>query len=130
MTTGQYEERERCPGGLGGSVLGLGQPERAAATGWETLGVARSVAEQATYNRHLAEGDWNAASAHLRAARTGAERYRDLQGQRHASAVLAELDVLQGRPETAIARLVPLLDRPRCFQQDYAAYASGWVGSS
>ena len=36
----------------------------------------------------------------------------DLNPLRSAMATLAELDLLEGRPDAALARLVPLLDRP------------------
>jgi tetratricopeptide (TPR) repeat protein len=60
----------------------------------------------------LAEGRWEEASRHLEAAAGQAGRIGDLQSLRGAAGVLAELAVLQGRPEVAVARLVPLLDRP------------------
>jgi tetratricopeptide (TPR) repeat protein/transcriptional regulator with XRE-family HTH domain len=59
----------------------------------------------------LAQGDWEAALSHLDEVRTAAERYRDPRALLRASALLAELDVLQGRAAAAKVRLVPLLDR-------------------
>ena len=41
-----------------------------------------------------------------------AEGSGDLQALRWAATTMAELDILEGRPEAARARLVPLLDRP------------------
>jgi tetratricopeptide (TPR) repeat protein/transcriptional regulator with XRE-family HTH domain len=60
----------------------------------------------------LAQGDWEAAASHLDEVSRAAERHRDIQALRRAAALLAELDVLQGRAAAARARLVPLLDRP------------------
>jgi tetratricopeptide (TPR) repeat protein len=66
----------------------------------------------------LAQGDWAAASSHLDEVSTAAERHRDLQALRWAATSLAELDVLEGRSDAAIARLVPLLDRPGSLESD------------
>jgi tetratricopeptide (TPR) repeat protein len=66
----------------------------------------------------LAEGDWPAVASYLQEASTQAERHRDLQALRLASTRLAELDVLEGRADAAIARLVPLLDRPGLEEAD------------
>jgi tetratricopeptide (TPR) repeat protein len=60
----------------------------------------------------LAEGDRPAATAFVQEALTLAEGSGDLQALRWASAVLAEIDIVEGRPEAARARLLPLLDRP------------------
>ena len=59
----------------------------------------------------LAAGDRAAATAVVQEAIDLAERSGDLQALRWASGVMAELDVLEGRPEAAAARLGPLLDR-------------------
>jgi tetratricopeptide (TPR) repeat protein len=66
----------------------------------------------------LAEGDWPAVASYVQEASTQAERHRDLQALRLASTWLAELDVLEGRADAAIARLVPLLDRPGLEEED------------
>jgi tetratricopeptide (TPR) repeat protein len=66
----------------------------------------------------LAEEDRTAAAATARDALALAEQTGDLQGIRWTSAVLAELDILQGRVEAAIGRLVPLLDRPGMMESD------------
>jgi tetratricopeptide (TPR) repeat protein len=60
----------------------------------------------------LAEGSWAAATVALQEAIALADEIGDLQALRWATGVVAELDVLEGRPEAARARLVPLLDRP------------------
>jgi transposase/Tfp pilus assembly protein PilF len=60
----------------------------------------------------LAEGAWADAAALVQEAIALAERSGDLQALRWASTVMAEIDVLAGRPEAATARLFPLLDRP------------------
>jgi tetratricopeptide (TPR) repeat protein len=60
----------------------------------------------------LAEGAWDAAAAQARDALALSEGSGDLQALRWASGVLAELEIREDRPEAAVARLVPLLDRP------------------
>jgi hypothetical protein len=60
----------------------------------------------------LAEGAWNAATAQAQDGLALSEESDDLQAQRLAPGVLAELEILEGRPEAARARLAPLLDRP------------------
>jgi tetratricopeptide (TPR) repeat protein len=59
----------------------------------------------------LADGDRAAATAAGQEAIDLAERSGDLQALRWASGVMAEIDVLEGRPEAAGARLGTLLDR-------------------
>lgn len=60
----------------------------------------------------LFEGDWQAAACYLQEAADRAERKGDLFAQRVTAERLARLDVLEGRPEVAVERLTPLLDRP------------------
>ncbi len=60
----------------------------------------------------LVEGDWAAARTASTAACALAKRSGDLQALRWAAGTIAELDVLEGRPEAAAARLEPLRDRP------------------
>jgi tetratricopeptide (TPR) repeat protein len=60
----------------------------------------------------LAEDDRPPATASVQEALTLAEESGDLQALRWASAVMAEIDIVEGRPEAARARLLPLLDRP------------------
>src|SRR5579885_165457 len=60
----------------------------------------------------LAQGDWEQASDCLKEASAMAERIADLQALRGIASLLAELDILHGRPEAARVRLAPLLDRP------------------
>jgi tetratricopeptide (TPR) repeat protein len=60
----------------------------------------------------LAEGQWEEASHHLEQAYTQAHRSGDLQALRWAAGPLAELEILAGRPDAALTRLVPFLDRP------------------
>jgi adenylate cyclase len=57
----------------------------------------------------LREGDWNEASRSLQEALAVAEETADRQLREEAEARLAELDVLEGRPEEAINRLEPLV---------------------
>jgi ATP/maltotriose-dependent transcriptional regulator MalT len=59
----------------------------------------------------LAEGERASATTGAQEALALAERHQDLQALRWASAVVAEVDVLEGRPAVATARLAPLLDR-------------------
>ena len=92
----------------------------AAATLEEALALSRQ-ASRSWYAPHpllfgariaLAEGAWMAATASAQEALALAAAAEDLQAPRWASAVIAEIEVLEGRPEAASARLVPLLDRP------------------
>ncbi|HVA88841.1 MAG TPA: AAA family ATPase [Chloroflexota bacterium] len=59
----------------------------------------------------LAEGAWDAAAAQAQDALALSEGSSDLQALRWASTTLAEVDLLEGRPEAARDRLIPLLDR-------------------
>jgi tetratricopeptide (TPR) repeat protein len=59
---------------------------------------------------HLLEGQWGQANRLLQEAGTRAGQ-GDLQALRMAARPLAELDLLQGDPMAARARLLPLLDR-------------------
>src|SRR5262249_15446347 len=70
----------------------------------------------------LAEGEWAAAASYLEEVRAIAERGKDLQGLRWASTLLAELDVLAGRPDAARARLLPLRDRPGLEEADVTRF--------
>jgi len=60
----------------------------------------------------LATGEADAASAYLEECLAIARSGHDLQAQRLAQGVLAEQDLLSGRPSTGRDRLLPLLDRP------------------
>jgi tetratricopeptide (TPR) repeat protein len=60
----------------------------------------------------LAEGDGATARGYLQEAVALAKGGADLQALRGAAGLLAELDVLAGRPEAARTRLAPLLDHP------------------
>jgi len=60
----------------------------------------------------LARGAWADTAASIGEAIALAERNDDLQARRWAAAVMAELDILEGRADAAMARLIPLLDRP------------------
>jgi tetratricopeptide (TPR) repeat protein len=60
----------------------------------------------------LAEEDLAAAAAAGEEALALAQGAGDREALRCSSAVLAELEILEGRPGAARARLVPLLDRP------------------
>ena len=71
----------------------------------------------------LAEGAWEEAARYLEACCATARHVRVLIQQRVAQSYLAERDLLEGRPETARARLVPLLDREDGVQErDVTSY--------
>jgi tetratricopeptide (TPR) repeat protein len=59
----------------------------------------------------LWEGDYATASRYLHEAAEQADRKGDLFAQRITAERLARLDLLEGQPECAIERLLPLLDR-------------------
>jgi tetratricopeptide (TPR) repeat protein len=61
---------------------------------------------------YLARGETARGTDLLEQSVTLAERSGDLQALRWAQTALAEHDILEGRPESARARLEPLLDRP------------------
>jgi tetratricopeptide (TPR) repeat protein/transcriptional regulator with XRE-family HTH domain len=61
---------------------------------------------------YLARGEWATARQYLEEAIGMAEPSGSLDALRGAEAMLAELDLLDERPAAAIARLLPLLDRP------------------
>jgi tetratricopeptide (TPR) repeat protein len=69
----------------------------------------------------LAEGEWEDASRCLDEAAALAAQGGDIQALRQASSLLAELDVLGGRPDAARARLTPLLDRSGLEEYDVTA---------
>jgi tetratricopeptide (TPR) repeat protein len=68
----------------------------------------------------LAKGDRENAATIGAEAAVLAERSGYFQGLCWASEVLAELDILEGSPDAAIVRLVPLLDRPGMDAGDVA----------
>jgi tetratricopeptide (TPR) repeat protein len=70
--------------------------------------------------RHM--GDWGQAARSLDEAISLFEPYGDLQGQRGAGRNRAVLDVLEGHPDVARARLVPLLDRPGLEECDVTGF--------
>jgi tetratricopeptide (TPR) repeat protein/DNA-binding XRE family transcriptional regulator len=70
----------------------------------------------------LAEGQWEEASRYLEEACTRAGHSGDLQALRFAAGLLAELEILAGRPAAAQARLVPLLDRPGLEEYNVTAF--------
>jgi transcriptional regulator with XRE-family HTH domain/tetratricopeptide (TPR) repeat protein len=67
------------------------------------------------------EGRWAEASRYLEESARVAARIHDLVALRFAQAVLAELDLREGRPAVAEERLVPLLDRPGLEEWDVIA---------
>ncbi len=59
----------------------------------------------------LAEGEWEQAAGYLEQCSARARNTGNVLTERVAQGCLAELDLLQGRPDAALARLLPLLDR-------------------
>lgn len=59
----------------------------------------------------MGEGAWEQATAHLDACIATASRMGIRVVERTAQCLLAERDLLEGRPQAALARLRPLLDR-------------------
>src|SRR6185437_4542823 len=60
----------------------------------------------------LALGAWTTASVAVQEALALAAASGDLQALRWAATTMAEIEILEDRPEAARARLAPLLDRP------------------
>jgi tetratricopeptide (TPR) repeat protein len=60
----------------------------------------------------LAEGDWEQAEGYLGECIVIAEHTGDSESLRDAQALLAEKDLLEGHPEAALDRLLPLLHQP------------------
>lgn len=111
----------------GESAFYLGEWRRARADFEQAWSVARQsgVAWQAAAvppldlaTLSMAEGDSAAASTYLDACLPRIERGGDLQLLRIAGSILAERDLLEGRPAAALARLAPLLDRPSLEEPD------------
>jgi tetratricopeptide (TPR) repeat protein/transcriptional regulator with XRE-family HTH domain len=77
----------------------------------------------------LCEGDWETAARYLQQAAEEAKRKGDLFVTRIVAERLARLDILQGRPERAVDRLLPLLDRPGVEESRVALLLStlGWA---
>jgi tetratricopeptide (TPR) repeat protein len=61
---------------------------------------------------HFVEGNWARATDLTQEALTVARQGQHFEGIRPGERLLAELDILAGRPAAAIQRLEPLLDRP------------------
>jgi tetratricopeptide (TPR) repeat protein len=59
---------------------------------------------------HLAAGTWADATYYIEAGMSGGRRHRDLHLSIDVRRLLAERDLLEGRPEAVRQRLVPLLD--------------------
>jgi len=60
----------------------------------------------------LAEGRWDDARRWLTESAALCQESDDLLGLRRTARLRAELDILEGRPDTVCARLLPLLDSP------------------
>jgi tetratricopeptide (TPR) repeat protein len=81
------------------------------------------------------EGRWEEASSLLERGLAIAEDVRDPLWIEDARSVLAELDILKGHPEAALAHLQPLLDRPGVdedlgFLSPVLAWAYGELGDT
>jgi tetratricopeptide (TPR) repeat protein len=102
--------------GLGGFKSGDWMRARAdfegAAETARTVGISRfaAVPSLGLGILSLAEGDVTGAFAHLDQALALAERTRERQVIRWAQGALAEHDLLAGRPQAALERLMPLLE--------------------
>ena len=64
------------------------------------------------------EGDWEEADRKLQQSIIIADRLGEVAAMRYAHRALAERDLLAGHPETAVARLETLLDRPGLQETD------------
>lgn len=69
----------------------------------------------------LVEGAWDDARALVRDALAQTDDRENRRAVRWAAGVLAELDILEGRPEVAAARLAPLVERTRLRESDVTA---------
>jgi tetratricopeptide (TPR) repeat protein len=70
----------------------------------------------------LYAGEWDEALRHLQEALSAGVETQDLELIRRSQRLLAELDILEGRPETARGRLEPLLDRPGVGEEEDVMY--------
>ena len=70
----------------------------------------------------LLEGNGTRATSLLERSLHAARLTGHLQAQRYATQFLAQLDVANGDPEQAVARLTPLLDRPGLEEQDVTTF--------
>jgi tetratricopeptide (TPR) repeat protein len=70
----------------------------------------------------LYAGEWDEAHRHLQEALSAGVETQDLELIRRSQRLLAELDILEGRPETARGRLEPLLDRPGVGEEEDVMY--------
>lgn len=82
------------------------------------VGWAQALAAEARGRLALAAGDLDAAGQTLDEALAHAERSGNLQCIRAVQHLLAERDLLLGKPAAAIERLTPLLDRPGLTELD------------
>ncbi len=70
----------------------------------------------------LAEGSWEQGARYLEECSAGAHHFGHLILERVAQSYLAERDLLEGRPDLAHARLIPLLDRSGLEEQVVTTY--------
>jgi tetratricopeptide (TPR) repeat protein len=91
------------------------EAEQAVAAAGESVGGDTWIARQTRIFRgelDLAEGRWEDARRSLTECAALCRASGDLVGLRWAARLNAELDILEGRPDSACAELAPLLDRP------------------
>jgi tetratricopeptide (TPR) repeat protein len=70
---------------------------------------------------YMLTGRWEEATYDLHVITAISERSGELQMRRLRQGTLAEIEIRQGQPAAAIARLLPLLDRPGLEEEDVTA---------
>jgi tetratricopeptide (TPR) repeat protein len=106
-------------GNLGGSLLYLGDWQGAREYLERGLALSRTMGRSADIANPLMfygwlqlwEGNWEEARSSLGEALAVAQETADRQHQESAQIFLAELDILEGRPKAAVARLEPLVSQ-------------------
>jgi len=111
-------------------LYGSGEWSEARAYAEQAVDLARSIgpAYSLTYAlgwrgwMHTVQGEWEAAAEDLQQGLRMAETSGDMQALGMVHTFLAELDLLQGRPEQALAWLDPLIGRAGIAEED-----KGWI---
>jgi tetratricopeptide (TPR) repeat protein len=114
-----------CP-----ELYGSGEWREARAYAEQAVDLARSMrlSHSLTYAlgwrgmMHLVQGQWEAAAEDLQQSLRMAETRGDMQAFGMVRTFLAELDLLQGRPEQALAWLDPLIGHAGIAEED-----RGWI---
>jgi tetratricopeptide (TPR) repeat protein len=115
---------------LGYTIYLLGDWERARAYDEEMVSLSRPLGASriswyplvALGAFSLYAGEWDEAHRHLQEALSAGVETQDLELIRRSQRLLAELDILEGRPETARGRLEALLDRPGVGEEEDVMY--------